>query len=32
MLTIEGLIGVIALCAAFWSIGYAMGKDSKTKK
>ncbi len=31
MLTIEGLIAVISLCVACFSLGYSIGKDSKTK-
>lgn len=32
MLTIESLIAVIGLCVACFSLGYSVGKDSKTKK
>ena len=33
MLTIEGLIAVIGLCATFFSLGYMVGSDNnKTQK
>ncbi len=32
MLTIESLIAVISLCVTCFSLGYSIGKDSKTKK
>ena len=32
MLTIEGLIAVISLCIACFSLGYSIGKNSKTQK
>ena len=32
MLTIEGLIAVISLCATFFSLGYSIGRNSKTQK
>ncbi len=32
MLTIESLIAVISLCLTSFSLGYSIGKDSKTKK
>ncbi len=32
MLTIESFIAVISLCVACFSLGYSIGKDSKTKK
>lgn len=31
MLTIESFIAVISLCVACFSLGYSIGKDSKTK-
>ncbi len=32
MLTITDLIAVISLCATFFSLGYMIGRNSKTKK
>ena len=33
MLTIDNLIGLICLCATFYSLGYSRGKrDSKAQK
>ena len=32
MLTIEGLIAVISLCATLFSLGYSLGRNSKTQK
>lgn len=32
MLTIESLIAIISLYVACFSLGYSIGKDSKTKK
>ena len=33
MLTIDNLIGIICLCATFYSLGYSRGlRDSKTQK
>ena len=32
MLTIESLIAVISLCATFFSLGYSLGRNSKTQK
>lgn len=32
MLTIESFIAVIGLCVACFSLGYSIGKDSRTKK
>ncbi len=29
MITMEGLIAVLALCATFFSIGYSIGRNSK---
>ena len=32
MLTIEGLIAVIALCVTCFGVGYAIGSNEKTQK
>lgn len=32
MLTIEGLIAVISLCIACFSLGYSIGRNSKPQK
>ncbi len=32
MLTIEGLIAVISLCMTSFSLGYSLGRNSKTQK
>ena len=33
MLTLEAIIGLLALCATFYSLGYMRGKhDGKTQK
>ena len=32
MLTIEGLIAVIGLCISCFSLGYSIGKNTKTQK
>ncbi len=32
MLTIESLIAVISLCVTCFSLGYSLGKNSKTQK
>ena len=30
LLTVEGLMGVLSLCVAFFSIGYNMGNKNKS--
>ena len=32
MLTLEGLIAVISLCITCFSLGYVLGRNSKTQK
>jgi hypothetical protein len=32
MITTDTLIGIIALCATFFSLGYSVGKNSKNDR